>query len=57
MAAGHTLRALALLFGLTTAVLPGCREKGPAEKAGEEIDEAVDDAKDAIDDAVDDLKD
>ena len=40
-----------------------CREEGPAERAGEEIDEAlddageaVDDAGEAVDDAVDDVK-
>lgn len=26
-----------------------CREKGPAEKAGESIDKAVDNVKDAVD--------
>ena len=26
-----------------------CKEKGPAEKAGESIDEAIEDVKDAVD--------
>jgi hypothetical protein len=28
-----------------TAMLAGCREEGPAEKAGREVDEAVDELK------------
>lgn len=48
----------ALLFALGGgAVLTGCEEKGPAEKAGEEIDEAVEDAGDAIEDAGDNVED
>jgi hypothetical protein len=59
--------ALGIVVG---AGMPGCRETGPAEKAGEQVDEAADKLKDAIDedgpaekagkaidDAVDDLKD
>lgn len=47
----------ALLFALGGgAVLTGCEEKGPAEKAGEEIDEAVEDAGDAIEDAADEVE-
>jgi hypothetical protein len=38
-------------------VLPGCREKGPAEKAGEKIDRAVDDVKDGAKDAADKVED
>jgi len=33
-----------------------CREEGPAERAGEAIDEALDDAGTAVDDAVDDVQ-
>ena len=44
--------AVALILALA-APLTGCRKKGPAEKAGEEIDEAVDEIDDAIDDATD----
>jgi len=43
------------LMGLV--VLPGCREKGPAEKAGEKIDKTVDDVKDATKDAADKVED
>ncbi|WP_376692444.1 hypothetical protein [Wenzhouxiangella sp. EGI_FJ10409] len=48
----------ALLFALGgSAILTGCEDQGPAEKAGEEIDEAIDDAGDAIEDAGDDVED
>lgn len=41
--------AIALL-----AAVPGCEKpKGPAEKAGEKIDEAVKDTKRAVEDAAD----
>ena len=47
-----------VLVALTgVIVLPGCREKGPAEKAGEKIDKAVDDVKDATKDAADKVED
>ena len=43
---------LGLAMGLTCAVaLSGCREKGPLEKAGEDLDNAIEDAADAIEDA------
>lgn len=35
------------------AVVPGCREEGPAEQAGEAVDEAVEDVGDAVEDATD----
>ena len=48
------MRVLAITLVLAlTAPLAGCRKKGPAEKAGEEVDEAVEDIGDAIDDATD----
>jgi len=40
------------------ACLAGCgSEDGPAERAGETIDEAAEDGDEAIDDAADDLED
>ncbi len=39
---------LAVLAGLALA---GCGEKGPAEQAGEKVDQAVEQTKDAIEDA------
>lgn len=43
--------AVAVTFGTV-----GC-EKGPAEKAGEKIDEAADDAGDALENAADKVED
>jgi hypothetical protein len=31
------------------AFLPSCKEKGPAEEAGEGIDQAIENVKDAVD--------
>jgi hypothetical protein len=50
--------AITLLFtviagGATLA----CREEGPAERAGQAVDEAADDASEAIEDAGDAVKD
>jgi hypothetical protein len=69
MAVGRALALFAIGVALA-AGLPACQEKGPAEKAGEQIDHTVDRMKDAldpkgpaekagekIDEAVDDLKD
>lgn len=45
------IRAVGML-ALSIAVLgpmAGCREKGPAEKAGEKVDEAAEKLKDAVD--------
>ena len=38
-----------VLSAVLAGSVGGCRKKGPAERAGEEIDEAVDDVKDALD--------
>lgn len=47
----------ALLFALGGgAVLTGCEEQGPAEEAGEEIDEAAEEAGDAIDEAAEEIE-
>lgn len=55
-----TLRSLCLGLGLAFLVglaLTGCREPGPAEEAGREVDETVEEARDALDDLVDDAED
>jgi predicted small lipoprotein YifL len=39
---------LAALLLATVATLVGCESKGPAEKAGENIDKGIQNAKDAI---------
>lgn len=49
---GLLISLLALTVGIT-----GCEQDGPAEQAGEKIDNAVDDAKDGMDDASDTMKD
>ena len=43
-----TLLLSLCLFTLVGSVV-SCREKGPAEKAGEKMDNAVDKVKDAVD--------
>jgi hypothetical protein len=49
------LLAMATLLALGAA---GCEEqKGPAERAGEKIDDAVDSAGDAVEDAGDKVED
>lgn len=50
------LAAMGMAIGVTFGTA-GCKEEGPAEEIGEEIDEATEDAADAIEDAADDLED
>ncbi len=38
---------------MSSAALTGCDSEGPAEEAGEKIDESVNDAKRAVKDAAD----
>jgi len=38
--------SFAALLALGTVVTSGCREEGPAEEAGEEVDRTIDDMKD-----------
>lgn len=44
-------RGLWLTVALVCGALAGCEQEGPAEKAGERVDEAVEQTQDAIDDA------
>jgi predicted small lipoprotein YifL len=44
-------KGLWLTMALVCGALAGCEQEGPAEKAGERIDEAVEQTQDAIDDA------
>jgi hypothetical protein len=39
------------LAGLAAVVVAGCETKGPAERAGQQIDREVQNAKDALDPA------
>lgn len=43
-----TLTMVAIL-GSASALMIACEKKGPAEKAGEKIDEAIDNVSDAVD--------
>ncbi len=45
------------LMVLMAALLVGCDQEGPAERAGESIDEAVEDVGNSIEDACEDIKD
>lgn len=44
------LIALLLGLGVTGTALVGCDDQGPAEEAGEQIDDTADDAGDSFDD-------
>lgn len=48
----NLLFVLILTVGALT-VVPGCKDDGPAERAGEAVDEAVEDVGDAVEDATD----
>lgn len=54
----HTLLmlSLALTLLLGGGVLVGCEDQGPAEEAGEQIDETAEEAGDAMDDAADEVE-
>lgn len=43
--------ALALMLGTGAVSLTACEQDGPAENAGEQVDEAMEEAGDAIEDA------
>lgn len=49
------LMAMMLATG-SVLFVTGCDDQGPAEEAGESIDDAVEDAGDAVDDAADELE-
>ena len=44
-------RFIACVMVVPFAFLVGCSDQGPAEEAGEQVDEAVEDARDAVDPA------
>jgi hypothetical protein len=48
------IHTLLLITSLSLAVLTfGCDSQGPAEKAGEKVDQSVEDTKDALEEASD----
>lgn len=48
---------VALLLALSVGVLAGCEDQGPAEEAGEKIDESVEEAGDKMEEAADEVED
>jgi hypothetical protein len=59
-----TILSVMVLAGMLGGALTGCEKKGPAERAGEKIDNAAHDVKegakdaaDKVENAADDLKD
>lgn len=48
----NTMIAIALAFCAAGLTLGGCKEEGPAEKAGKAVDNAADKATDATGDAL-----
>jgi len=52
-----TLRSLSFPFILCSGMLlAGCPGEGPAEEAGEAVDEVIEDTKDAAEDTAEDVK-
>lgn len=52
------VRVLAILLALgATMPLVGCEKDGPAESAGEKMDEAYENSKDSVEDAMDEAGD
>lgn len=49
--------ATALLLGLTIAGLPACEQEGPAERAGQAVDDAAQNAGESVKKAGEELKD
>ena len=43
--------SIAIISGFLGTGLAACEQKGPAERAGEQVDDALDEAKEAIGDA------
>jgi hypothetical protein len=52
----RTVTGTALILGLLLVALSGC-EKGPAEKAGENVDDAIDKVGESIEKAGDSIQD
>ncbi|UYG08099.1 hypothetical protein [Halomonas sp. M4R1S46] len=45
--------ALSLLIGMMSLGLAACEDEGPAEQAGENVDEAMDETGENVDEAMD----
>ncbi|GAB3351699.1 hypothetical protein GCM10027512_26240 [Chromohalobacter beijerinckii] len=48
--------ALALIIGMTAVGVVACDDEGPAEEAGESVDNAMDDAGDSMEEAGEDIQ-
>lgn len=56
----RTMRSICMSLGLAFLLglaLSGCREPGPAEEAGRDIDDTIEEARDAFEDLGDDAED
>lgn len=53
---GRSKLLAAMIVGLLFAAA-GCEQQGPAEEAGENIDEAVENAAEELEEAADDIRD
>ncbi|MDZ7789856.1 MAG: hypothetical protein U5L08_05045 [Xanthomonadales bacterium] len=47
----------ALLLALSVGILAGCEDQGPAEEAGENVDEAMEEAGEKMEEAKDEVDD
>lgn len=53
----HFKKVLLISLMASCVALAACEPKGPAEKAGEKIDNTVDKTKDAVEEAGDNIRD
>jgi predicted small lipoprotein YifL len=51
------MMVVSLLLGLLTFPLAACEKKGPAEKAGEQVDQAMEDAKEGMEQGAEAISD
>jgi hypothetical protein len=51
------MMVVGLLLGLLTFPLAACEKKGPAEKAGEQVDQAMEDAKEGMEQGAEAISD
>jgi hypothetical protein len=54
--ATRVLMLILMLAFVASMGLTGCRDPGPAEEAGREVDEAVEEARDAVEDIGDEAE-
>ncbi len=54
---GRLSRIFIMLLTMTTVFISACEKEGPAERAGEKVDEAVEEVGDEVEEAGDELDD